>query len=227
MTILPFFDVKLTDILALMLNVLTFIFAFKIYKNFDVKKAHINKQLDTVLSLIQDINANMIPICFNTKTPKHLVDNLPLELRENAKTAKDIWYLSLFHIAVFSISYREKIEHQDVYLSNEIKHVLPFITYINNPLLPPTIAKKLCKFYSPVINYRSFEDASQKYVEVSSGTEKNTYNFQYPDLIDTYKSWGNFVASANELKTEIENWLDKYGSKDINFNLYLQNPHLY
>ena len=104
--------------------------------------------------------------------------------------------------------------------------MLPFLSHMNNPLLPKAIAEKLKLFYSPFTNYTDAENVGDKYVELLPAKKEDRENLtQYPDFLETYKSWDNFISAAGELNDAIEKWLGKYGSRDINFNTYLRSPH--
>lgn len=220
-----FMDSRLIEALGLLVNILTLLFAYRIYKNFDIKKAHINKQLETVLSLVQSINDTLIVTNFRTKIPQKVLETLPEQIKDRTVVAS--WYYSLFMIADFKSEHVKKTDYKDIYLSANIKTILPFLSYINNPLLPKSIAEKLSKFYSPFINYGTLDNASEKFVELMplKYTESET-RFQFPDHLETYHNWLNFILCSSDLKKEIETWLNQYGSKDINFNLYLQHPKL-
>jgi hypothetical protein len=221
MVIHEFFDIKLSNTLSLLISGTTLFLAYRIYRNFDIKKTHINKQLSVILSLVEEINNTQIQVGFYSKIPTEILLELPEQVRPQNKedAVFDSWYYSLFLIASGNIGYQQ----QDVYISSDIMNVLPFLHYMNNPLLPSKIADKLHKFYSPFNNLGSFEFASDKYVVLSSTNKhENVRKFQYPSMIDTYKNWDNFIICARELKKEIKDWLETYGSKDINFNTYMQ-----
>ena len=64
-----FFDIKLSNALTLLISGTTLFLAYRIYKNLDVKKTHINKQLSVVLSLVEEINNTLILIRFCSKIP--------------------------------------------------------------------------------------------------------------------------------------------------------------
>lgn len=220
-----FLESRLIEALGLLVNILTLLFAYRIYRNFDIKKSHINKQLETVLSLVQSINDTLILTNYRSKIPQKILDTLPEQI--NYRSVVTSWYFSLFMIADFKNEHDKKTNNKDIYLSANIKTILPFLSYINNPLLPKSIAEKLSKFYSPFIKYGTFDKASEEFVELMplKHTESEA-KFQLPDLLDTYHNWANFISCSRNLKKEIENWLNKYGSEDINFNLYLQHPKL-
>ena len=217
-----FFEFNLNEIVTILISAFTLIFAYKIYKNFDVKKTHVNKQLETVLDLIQEINKTRIVVCFWTKIPKEILDRrsgkVP-DILNNYKATLMSYEYSLFNLTMCD---DKESQYDDIYFSSKVNEILPFISFVNNPLLPKEIAKKLSKFYSPIVSYKSFDDASEKYVELRSLSDENETTFQKPDFMDTYESWTNFIKCTKQLKNELENWLKKYGSEDINFNTYLQ-----
>jgi hypothetical protein len=194
------FDIKLSEFFSLLLSSLTLLLAYRIYKNFDIKKSHVNKQLNTVLQLIEEINQCLIPVSFWRKIPENILAKLPEHLREKKATLES-WHYSLFTIASLDNAHQK---FQDIYLSAGVK---------------------LSEFYSPFTQYTNFERASERYVELKSAKMEGTeLLLQFPDLIDTYKSWDNFILASKNLKLEIEKWLNKYGSKDVNFNTYFQSP---
>jgi hypothetical protein len=217
-----FFEINIADTLGLLINFLTLLFAYKIYRNFDIRKAHINKQLDTVLDLVQEINQTLIPVNFWRKVPKHVLESLPDQFKE--KAALEGWHFTLFIIGDLK---NETPKFDNVFLSTNIKSILPFILYMNNPLLPPKIAESLSRFYSPLVSYGSFENASDKFVELSTlSKHEQDAGFQFPDIPDTYKTWDSFIESAKNVKVQIDKWLKKYGTTDINYNFNLQHPRL-
>lgn len=68
------------------------------------------------------------------------------------------------------------------------------------------------------MNFKTFESAWLKYVELLPiETKEKRLEFQFPDFIETYKSFPNFIQSAKELRYEIEKWLNQYGSKEHKF----------
>jgi hypothetical protein len=220
MSFSPFFDLKLSSVITIIFQSLTLWLALRIYKNLDVRKTHANRQLDAVLQLIEEVNGCLIKVNFRSKVPQHLLDKAPGEQR--LKVTSTILHLSLFNIASGD---NLETQYSGVYLLADARQVLPFLSQMNNPLLPETIAEKLRAFYSPISQYCNFENAGEKYVEIGSVTSDNDKTrMQYPDLLDSYKSWGNFIFAAKNLHVAIEGWLRKYGSKDINFNTQLQSP---
>jgi hypothetical protein len=220
MIIATFFETTFTEVLGLFFSFLTLIFAFFIYRNFDLKKTHKNKQLDTLLELIQEINNTLVSVHFCSKIPEYVLSKHP-DLAKKSKVTFDTWYFSLFRIGIVV---NEKPKYERVFLTENIMETFPFLSYINNPLIPKSIANRLNNFYSPFVNFCSIENAPEKHVIIELRNELNKKAmYQYPDYIDAFKSWDSFIKCASELKVEIEKWLKKYGSKDINFNLYLQD----
>ena len=215
-----FFDITLIELLGFILSLLTLLFAFKVYRNFDVRKSHINKQLDTVLALIKEINSTLVMVKFWRKVPAFVMDTLPEDKR--IKATLESWHFNFFIIG--------KLKNQDpkfgnVYLSHNVKQVFPFISYMYDPLLPKSIADALSQFYSPLMNFSSFEATSEKYVELSAvKVSSEKMEFHHPGHNDVYASWDNFIYYAAKVSDEMELWLKKYGSADINYNLNLEHP---
>lgn len=208
---------SIIDIAGLFVNIATLIIAYLLYRNFDVKKTHVNKQLETVLSLVEEINKTVIKVNFWTKIPSHVVERMQQPIDHTATL--ESWRLSLFLISQYDIK-TQKFE--DVFLHKTVLEVLPFVSYMNDPLLPKSIADKLRAFYSPITNYKQFEKASTDYVTLGSyGNQPSV--LQYPDFIASFKSWENFVVSAKDLTHEIQRWLKRYGASDINLNVTFQH----
>jgi hypothetical protein len=205
--------------LSLIFSALTLFIAYKIYKNFDAKKTHVNKQLETVLNLVEDINKTIISVSFKNKIPKDILEDV--RLPGAGKSAISTWPYSLFIISELNNS-SHKYDHVVLDGDTEVFKVLPFIKYINNPLLPTLISKKLRAFYSPYKKFSHFDSISENFVVLNSDNKDEM--FEYLDFIPAFKNWDGFIQCSKDLKIEIQKWLKKHGAEDINFNHTVQVP---
>jgi len=207
----------IAGILGVIISAITLFIAYKIFRNFDAKKTHINKQLETVLNLIEEINKKSISVEFKHKIPQHILEkmkNMPEHLERGKST-----FIS-YEMTLFSISRLKnpKVEYGNVLLNTntEVLDLLTFIKYIYNPLLPTSISDRLKAFYSPVRNFKQFDNLSENFVVLSPNNHKDE-SYSYPDYAVAFKDWDSFINCSIELKTEIHNWLKRYGADDINF----------
>ena len=206
---------------SLVISAFTLFIAYKLFKNFDAKKLHVNKQLETVLNLVETINKTIITVSFKNKIPKHILEKVGNIAPGQASLSA--YSHSLFYISRLGNS-NQKYEHVMLDANTDVITVLPFLNFINNPLLPTSISKKLAVFYSPIRNFRHFDQVSDGFVVLGSFGKDDMYG--YPDFVPAFKDWDGFIKCAAELKTEINSWLKKYGAVDINFNETLQSPNM-
>jgi len=222
MTNNKFGEYSITDLLnaifsgiGLIISAVTLFIAYQIFKNFDAKKTHINKQLETVLNLVEDINKTIISVSFESKIPQHILE----QMGTPGKSLVEKWPYSLFIISTIDNS---KEKYESVFLNKEVLKALPFLNYMNNPLLPNPIAKRLHAFYSPRISYCPFFKAPDTFVVICSNDKDDI--FEYPNNVPAFKNWDGFIQCSKDLKNEIQQWLKRYGAEDINFNHTIQLP---
>jgi len=197
-------------LLALFVQLFTLVLAWRIYKNFGVKKQYLNLQLNIVNELATSITKTKIYTTFylKGKPPKKspLLD-LPRSITS-------------FTFNVFSIVYRfDSEKYEKIYIRGiEIEQTLPFLVYRNNPMLPAKIAERLSELFLDLgcQLVPQEHEYPPDYVELSAtGISKEEYSM--PELVYEYKESKEFVKQVKELRTEIINWLKDYGAEDINF----------
>ncbi len=189
------------------LNIVLVILAYKAFKNFDVKKQFLNKQLEVVADLASSINdlelSNML---YWTSTDPDGKDHL---LAEG-------YTLEFFEIA-FRFKYQD---FERIFVKgNNIEKTFPFLRFKNHPMLPKTISKSLIKFYRP-LNYTLAtpkKKLPKKYVVLYEEKPKTGEDYTADLYYEIYSKPNEFKEDAIELRNSIINWLKEYGAKDVNF----------
>ena len=195
---------------GLVVNVILLILAYKAFKNFDVKKQFLNKQLDVVSELASEISTMEL-------------SNMMYRMVEDPDGESHrivTGYTMGFYSIVLSINPSD-YDLICVQGSN-IEHVLPFLKFRTHPLLPKPIAKQLNKMAKPVQglsirkdklppSYVLLYNEKKKDQELTS-SEKISQTFIYP----YYKNPAEFTKDSLELRREIIKWFEEYGAKDIN-----------
>jgi hypothetical protein len=178
-------------------TIVTLILAWKISKNFDVKKTYINEQLKIVCQLSNEL--------YNFGLPTQLVSG----------------GIASNYPRFFNFFNQKGIEsYKSIYFSTmQIEDILPFINYQHNILLPEKIAKRIKAF--DVMRYQPTDDKDmpQRYIFIYTLNKKeNDNNFFY-----YYMDYNLFYEYSILLVDEIANWLKGYGAKDINFPKHMKN----
>jgi hypothetical protein len=227
-----FFEYTIVDLIGLIVNfiglivsIFTLYLAYRIFKSFDVRKNHINKQLETVLNLVQEINDTVFKISDHHKIPQDVLE----QMKKSPVSSNYTTTFSSIQSTLWFISDGNPSIHEDsnVFLKTDVKTTMPFLNYMNNPLLPKTIALKLGAFYSPFTDYSNSERASDTYfviVRIKTGEKMDlSQSYQYPHFAKPFENWGNFIFASKDLKDEILRWLKKYGANDINLSTRVFN----
>lgn len=172
------------------ISALTLLFAYKIYKNFDVKKSFLKEQLKTVCDLSNEL--------YNFGLPTYYM---------GAGSASS-------HHRFFNFFNQQGIEkYQEIYFTTmSIDKILPFTNYQHNILLPKPIAEVIKKFDRNMYKSTKKDTLPQNYILIlhPQKTEKEYINYYY------YMSYDTFYNLSSELVTEISKWLERYGAIDIN-----------
>ncbi len=196
-----FFD-YLSIIGSLTISTLTLIFAIIIYRKISFKKTAIEKQFDTVSQLIQVLQDTSIS--FIKKN-----DDLNFSLPRS--------------IPFFSISsYSEKLKYLeglDIYFTKNFYDNLPFIKYSKTPFIPKNIASVIEKF-KLVTPDRVNLEGLEKYVKIDfshssiiSPIDETLITCPHNEICVDYNSFYNVCL---QLDSEIREWLESYGVKDLN-----------
>lgn len=190
---------------GLILNLILVWIGYKAFKNFDVKKQFLNKQLTLVTELAAEITSTTLSISIY-KTVKN-------EYEEEA-----VRVVTSFTLSFFEMSLGLNLQNIDLICirGNNIENLLPFLRHRNNPVLPSLIAeklKKLHKYFFLGINVLE-EELPKTYAILYS---KNSVEDNYSKIL--YKYYDNpsgFRADSEDLRLSIINWLKEFGADDIN-----------
>lgn len=179
--------------------------AIKAFKNLDVKKQFISKQLDAVSDLAKESS--------NTTYSVRYVQFI------NNEKASDLLFVSTLYELIDFPSLYPDVNHI-LLSSNMFELTMPFIRFKDNPLLPKDIADKLREINTRLqfTKGKSLDSFSNSFAilklrrEVSYNVvgPVNTFFFEYlgpPQLLS------NQLAN---LKQSIIDWLKKYGAEDLN-----------
>jgi len=200
----------LLKLLGPALSIVTLFLAWKIYKNFDVKKQYLNQQLLIVNKLASDIASNEVYFTF------YLRAQPPPNYSGNQDLPRSI---TGYRLDFFSSTMATDVEKfPKVFVQGRyITEVFPFLDYRNNPLLPSKIAKCLRELYYPLEYTLSIsdDDLPDNYITLSPIERKNNdplSSFLYP-----YQDSKDLKQKSENLRKEIIEWLKTYGAEDINF----------
>src|ERR1035438_7792039 len=174
------------------ISILTLILAWRIYKNFDIKKSFINEQLKVVCALSNDLyklglNTNLLSA---GRASRYFRFFDFFDRNENDKKYSEI-YFSTFY-------------------TNE---VLPFIEYRHNLLLPKNISEVIEQFDIKSTKPTVEKDLPQSYTFIFSQNHENNEDI-YCYL---YMDYDEFYDLTKRLIKEITKWLNDFGATDINF----------
>ena len=183
----------ITSGVTVLISIGTLLLAWRIYKNFDVKKSFLNEQLKLICELSNSIYSTGIPANFassgNCTTNRRLISFVK-------DYPKDERYKSLYLTTPF------------------VEDVLPFLTYRHNMLLPSNMTALLQQF--DVIEYKrvlpselpSFYCIIYHYNENGEQGKRETLYY--------FMEFERFEELTKKLLMAIAEWLKKYGAKDIN-----------
>lgn len=202
------------EIEGFLVSILTLVLAWKIYKNFDVKKQYLNKQLNVVTELSSELSKAKVCVSFYLKIP----DSVQTPQKQVLTQFDDLDFFSLTN--EFNPGYKRVLIK-----ARSIHQIFPFIDYSLNPILPSSIAIKL-KSLNKYLEYSSAVNAdaiSDSYVVLSQATKyiistayKNS-EVVLPEFTYEYKNIQELKEEIIALRREIVEWLKKYGAEDINF----------
>lgn len=184
-------------------GLLTLFLAFKIWKNYDVKKHFVKKQLDTVFDLYTAISTTKITIELHKGN----------EIKIQTILFGDIVTL------LADIDMGQYLNTSPVYIDFRILHNIPFIKFIENPFTPKSIVSELEKFRSKIRFTDEPDEGDYAILEldylIEHGPFKNKRILLTPKS-DTYKSIGSYIRQALAVNNAIKNWLKKFEVNDMN-----------
>lgn len=201
---------RLLDIGTFAVAAGTLLIAWKIYKNFDVKKQYLNQQLSAVNELASAISKTQVRFSFYYK-------GKPPESEPDWEVP---YAHSSYPLNFFSpTNFWDTKKYPKVFIrGNYLNQVFPFIEYRHNPLLPSKIANRLNDLYES-IEYTlpiQEQDMPNHYILLSAiGLSKDEYSMA--GHIYKYKDSVALKNEAEYLRKEIIDWLKDYGAEDVNF----------
>lgn len=190
---------------GLISNLILVWIAYKAFKNFGVKEQFHNKQLTLVTELATDISSTVLSNMMHYTSTAH--------------NGKGHLYKTGYTLSFFEISLRFDYEEANLMCvqSNNIENIFPFLKHRNNPVLPPSIAKQLNKFYRPLQYSLAVkkEDLPMNYVLLySKDVAEDDYSKDW--IYKFYDKPTEFTEDCKALRTSIIDWFKEYGADDIN-----------
>jgi len=184
-------------------SILTLFLAFKIWKNYDVKKHFVKKQLDTVFDLYASISNTRIRIEAHTK---------------NTMKA-ETFYLGDIISLLGDIDRQVFLTTTPILIDVRILSDVSFMKFIENPFTPKAIVTELEKFR---VKFKSGEEpleGNYAIMEIAYLPEQEPKNYLRHLLEvkgETYNSFGNYLSQAFTVKNAIQTWLKKFEVYDMN-----------
>ena len=198
-----------TKWVSIIISGCTLILAYKIWKNYDIKKHFVKRQLDTVFELYNDITKAQIKIELKD-------DNYTDILFKNKKlTVK----LSNIINMLGNMEMQRYLNTTPLYVDLFIISTdMPYMKYIENPFLPQPIVNQLRGLWGG-FKYVNELPTTGKYVVISNADESLKPNWKplYGKVdSETYDSFKNYVTQLLSVKKSVQIWLKQFGVQDMN-----------
>lgn len=206
--------------LALIVSILSLIFAHRTYVVY-AKRQALNKQIELVFKLAEDIQKEAMEIQYNHTHPDGTI------------SISRIGPFTLFGITISFLGSLSKPVKRDYdkpifFDSTRISDILS--NYVYNPLLPSSIAEQveniMMKNIGAVSDFSYVKDQknfvyvihNKEYTEQEiTDIQKNSYLHVTPRYeTPGYDSYKDFLICNNNLKKSITKWLKANGINDIN-----------
>lgn len=193
-------------LIGTILSGLTLYLAFKIYKNWDVKKHFIKKQLDTVFDLVNEIESTTIVI----------------NVHKNGSTITLAWRLSEIHEMTQKIIYEDLLNNRNAIMSDGIVNHMKFTQYNRNPFLPRSIAEELMKIHRLRLHLEDSNVDLENFVVLSKSGEILDMNFTKKNIMQIanpeFQTIGSYFKQVIVIKAAIITWLKGFDVKELNIN---------
>ena len=186
------------EIGVFLISGLILLLAYKIYKNFDIKKSFLKEQLKTVCELSNQL--------YDFGLPTRLI---------SGGTASN-------YPRFFKFFDQQGVDtYQNIYFTtHRVDDILPLINYQHNILTPKSIAEIIKEFDVNIYQSMADNKMPDKYIlifpinENQDKTEKSSFYF--------YMEYEKFYTLSVKLVKAITNWLTEYGAKEINLPIYMK-----
>lgn len=215
------------DILALVVSIVALCFSCYTYKRHQHQLLE-DKQIDAVVGLVEYMQECKLAILF---TPE------PIEMEKR----KEFQVYTFFELADTTI--RSDMDQAPLFFSSMEKLPIDFTPYVNDPLIPSEIAKKLRDYYLFDVQHQSSYDAvvksnvlitrfetpesmRMKNLDLLNNMERDYgLNNVTPDFDDrfitmrhvpAFRSFGKFKANNKELYNLIIKWFHEKGMDNVN-----------
>lgn len=174
------------------------------------------KQIDSVISLVDEIQKTVFTVSFQS--------------RKGRGAGGNTYSLTLFEIADMTKQNKEPdFKEAKVYFPKGSNQLFDIKGYIDTSTMPKKIAHKLEIFYVNSYEKINMDDIDTRINVVGLKTDyfqENTFNKEIDERADVlkignsvaYQTWNSFGMSCIRLKKEIENF-GKKNNLDINFRV--------
>lgn len=201
------------DSTNLFFSLITLLIAFKIFNRFSFKNKVLDKQFETVSSLIQVLQNFTISV--HTKG----IDD------PNENYFSRGWRIKFFEFKNLKKNkgYKELFFDEDLLFTQEWYEQNPIIGFENNPFMPKAIAEKIetFKIWLPTkANLNKYTKVT--YIDLDQFDKNVVRNRENGlSLINNprelcFKNFETFYEMCKQLIDEIENWLQKHDATNLN-----------
>lgn len=213
-----FFTFNIIDVLQVGIGLLTLCIAWKVYKKLipgELKK----RQLDAVLDLIEHLNK----YSFNIASYYHT--GVEFNMEHGLSNRNFFNYYNAFKDGSNFESFKKL---HILSLDNEA-HPFDLSMFIENPLLPKTIANHLAPFINPVLHPCRDDkfNAQDRILVLAESKNKLPHEIQVGQLFETTAfallNHGDFIKAIHELKIAIEKWCKLNSLSELNFRVANSN----
>jgi len=203
----------LKDIFQILTPIATFILAWVIWINRDVKKIFTHKQMDEVLKLVEEMQRFRLEL--------EVFDNVAPDNYRGKE------YVALSNLSEFmhGSTYKSYRKDKQFLISDGITQNAPYLKYSNHLLIPKSIAKEIGKLLNKGDHLREEDnepnvDFNKYYITLKIKDEQVFVNAMYyfNRGNKVYYTMEGYFTQIQNLKTAIRKWLRKFSVDDANFD---------
>lgn len=184
-----------------------FVFAIFIFNDISFKRDVRQKQLDTVVDLVKELQN--LQLFFSYKFVSKSKDGSGMTY-----SGDSIFYFFNMTAETLKSSKLFLGSNVKVFVSEDYLNKNSIFKYVNEPLLPVSIANKLVNIYKRGGNEFDFDREENKiYISDDRAYENHKY---INELSSYYQSMENLFQATEELNKSIRTWLSKHGADELN-----------